>query len=699
MKKNDSINRQGTVQQQKRKPLPKIPQQNRSSMAFEGTQVFSVGHSWTASNIPIGQFITTNSSNNEMPTITESPTAITNQQTANHYIPQSINGKSSQDHRYSSGSQIMYNQQGSGSADYYNTVDPNYYAAYQQQSSNNGYSSIYSQAYNNGYYSNQQQYYNNYVNNDMTNDISTVSISTTIPTTTTALAPNTITQSKSTEAWKTSSSASDITAATKNILSTTMVKRTDNLKIETNPIPVPFSNGGQLPIETHLEKPFEPTVNTKGDQQQQFTPIQPPQVQQQQQIYRKASKQEISATLVDEGNSILLQKLDVQQQQQRHHALSYDTISSRCSSASGESLSTPQSSVSVSSSFSSSSASYHGLCRQKQKRHDSMPFLHTTLEQADQEEEQEGQRDQSFSAAEKYFQQSANDISPISTRIPSPWGTATSTRKQCIRQRISTGSITNIMAVQMAQVPDEIMHATVTITSSSDENHKEKNSKQGGGTAVVEDYFTEVTKQGGKLSIASCSLIHIRSNTKLYRRMAIKTKNRDTQMTYAKYLLQISKLYEKNTDSPSASLPSSSSSTTSSPIRGNNSSKKKNKVESPAETRHRLLSEAGYWIERLAKASHPEALFIKGRWHLLGPQAHDCVLHGYEKAHEPKAFKCFLQASKLDWTEAHFELAQLYKKRGQFSKAIQCFEKGVKQKHTPSFYVSLVLWLRRRIKK
>ncbi|KAI7908092.1 uncharacterized protein BX663DRAFT_426006 [Cokeromyces recurvatus] len=169
------------------------------------------------------------------------------------------------------------------------------------------------------------------------------------------------------------------------------------------------------------------------------------------------------------------------------------------------------------------------------------------------------------------------------------------------------------------------------------------------------------------LSIASCSLIQIQSNIKLYRRMALKTQNEDIQMTYAKYLLQIAKLYNKQ-------------------------------GKTPEQTRHRLLSEAAYWIVRLAKAKKPEALFIKGRWCLLGPEAEECVIRGYEKTQENKAFKCFLSASKGGWTEAHYELAQLWKIRGKFAKAIQYYEKGAKENHTLSIYKMAKILLRGQLK-
>lgn len=385
--------------------------------------------------------------------------------------------------------------------------------------------------------------------------------------------------------WKTSS---------KNIT------RSDSLKIETT-VPVPFSKAGHLPLETHLEKPYEPTSDDL--------------------LHRKVSKEQL--VNFDVPKSVLLQKLDQAGQ-----------IYQSFSSSSSSDVSTPQDSVA---SFSSPPQ----LLGNQQHRH-SMPMLNT-------------QEDTSFSAAERYFQ--PNDISSVSpsSRIPSPWGTS---RSATIKpaHHISTDSIPNLMSAETVQVPD-------AITS----------------TNKAEQYFNEDDKRGKySLSIASCSLINIRSNTKLYRRMAIKTRNKETQMTYARYLLQISKLYAKEN---TMVVPIPSSSSVSLP------SLKKNIAESPAETRHRLLSEAGYWVERLAKAGHPEALFIKGRWHLLGPLAEDCTIQGYEKTQETKAFKCFLMASKAGWVDAHYELAHLWKRRGNNTKAIQCYERGAREKHTLSIYV------------
>ncbi|GAN00998.1 hypothetical protein MAM1_0004d00427 [Mucor ambiguus] len=431
-----------------------------------------------------------------------------------------------------------------------------------------------------------------------------------------------------------------------------------------------------------------------------------------------------------------------------------DTTTTSNSSNSSSSLSTP--------SYSVSSFSYHpaststtslNTCNQrlgpststssfnghKLQRHcNSMPLLTTANEFDEQQQQEEEDPSYAFSAAEKYFDQPASASSVSTPRIPSPWGTSNSKRSfsvasngnnnKKIISRISTGSIPNL-AIYTAQVPDEIsLESSITNEATHDADGRSMSKAEQyfnvhGNMQPVASFTSEATAGNStnthlqeapgpaptkySLSIASCSLINIRSNTKLYRRMALKTRNDETQLTYAKYLLQISKLYDKHsTTQPSnkiAPISMTSSSNAGSTSHGNydanSANTKKHLQETPAQTRHRLLSEAGYWIERLAKAGKPEALFIKGRWYLLGPQAEDCVLKGYEKVQEAKAFKCFLRASKCGWTEAHYELAHLWKKRGNFAKAIQCYEKGAKEQHTLSIYKMAKILLRGQLKR
>ncbi|CAO0791304.1 unnamed protein product [Mucor circinelloides] len=428
------------------------------------------------------------------------------------------------------------------------------------------------------------------------------------------------------------------------------------------------------------------------------------------------------------------------------------TTTASSTSNSSSSLSTPSYSVS-SFSYHPASASTTSLntCNQKpgaststssskvhklQRHCNSMPLL-TTANEFDEHQQQQDKEDASyaFSAAEKYFDQPASASSVSTPRIPSPWGTSNSKRSfsvasngndKKIVSRISTGSIPNL-AIYTAQVPDEIsLESSIANKAATDPNVRNMsqaeqyfnvhgNTQPLASSASTSLNYTDAHLQDVSgpaptkysLSIASCSLINIRSNTKLYRRMALKTRNDETQLTYAKYLLQISRLYDKHsTTQPSnkiTPISMASSSSAGNTNHGNHDANvtntKKHLQETPAQTRHRLLSEAGYWIERLAKAGKAEALFIKGRWYLLGPQAEDCVLKGYEKVQEAKAFKCFLRASKAGWTEAHYELAHLWKKRGNFAKAIQCYEKGAKEQHTLSIYKMAKILLRGQLKK
>ncbi|KAI8971060.1 hypothetical protein BDB01DRAFT_812595 [Pilobolus umbonatus] len=285
--------------------------------------------------------------------------------------------------------------------------------------------------------------------------------------------------------------------------------------------------------------------------------------------------------------------------------------------------------------------------------------------------------------------------SPCSPRIPSPWGTSKSNTKYIpLPSTIEKSTLD-----QHTQVPNEKPDSTQeTIAALEALNETFDPPSQ--------DFYNEYAirydeKDKYSLSIASSSLVNIRSNTKLYRRMAVKTHNKEIQMTYANYLLQISKLYEPHDkyhkDTVSTSQSNAIPPHKLSSIQTNSEkydTENHRKQESPREIRYRLLAEAGYWIERLAKAGVPEALYIKGKWYLLGNTAHDCVLKGYDKVQENKAFKCFLSASKAGWLDAHYELAHLWKKKGNYKKALKYYEKGAEGDHSLSIYKLAKIYLR-----
>jgi TPR repeat protein len=279
---------------------------------------------------------------------------------------------------------------------------------------------------------------------------------------------------------------------------------------------------------------------------------------------------------------------------------------------------------------------------QAPKKSSSIPTLSPTQEEF------------SFAASENYFQ---SVDSPSSSGIPSPWGT-TRSKRSSYRESTSTELLPRL------SVPDEATGVTADQTDTPAE------------TAPT---YPDAIFKTASLSIASCSLINVKSNIKLYRRMAVKTHNQDIQMTYAKYLFQIAKLYQKKAIPATATVKSSSNI-------------KQNKPESPSETRHRLLVEAGYWVERLARMGNAEALYLKGRWYLLGPNADDCVLQGYNKVQESKAFKCLKVASYKGWVDAHYELANIFKRKGQYKKAIALYRRGAEENHTFSVYVSILFF-------
>lgn len=162
--------------------------------------------------------------------------------------------------------------------------------------------------------------------------------------------------------------------------------------------------------------------------------------------------------------------------------------------------------------------------------------------------------------------------------------------------------------------------------------------------------------KSSKLSIASFSLTHDKDAIKTYRRMASKTHDKDIQMAYAKYLMEIARLYYYHEQT----------------------------------TRERLLNEAAYWIEKLSKAGHPEALLIRGKWLLGARPGQDDYPPSYfrQKPQPTKAYKCFQAAAKAKCLDAYYELARFHKSRGDYNQAVSCYKAAADEKHTLACYVS-----------
>ncbi|KAI9496839.1 hypothetical protein BDB00DRAFT_807481 [Zychaea mexicana] len=143
--------------------------------------------------------------------------------------------------------------------------------------------------------------------------------------------------------------------------------------------------------------------------------------------------------------------------------------------------------------------------------------------------------------------------------------------------------------------------------------------------------------------VASYSLTHQKDAIKTYRRMAIKTKNRHVQMAYAKYLLDVARLYDEN-----------------------------------ASTRQRLLDEGRYWISRLAKKKMWEAVFLQGQHYL--------------ESHQPaKATRCFEKAAKHGYLAAYLALADQAEEQGDWTKALACYRSAADGHPEANYKMAMVL--------
>ncbi|KAF7730661.1 hypothetical protein EC973_001610 [Apophysomyces ossiformis] len=190
---------------------------------------------------------------------------------------------------------------------------------------------------------------------------------------------------------------------------------------------------------------------------------------------------------------------------------------------------------------------------------------------------------------------------------------------------------------------------------------------------------SEETKTRSQTRIASFSLTQDREALKIYRRMAVKTRDRDIQMTYTKYLLEIAELYNQG----EAVGTTITGSVTDNTMTGN---------LTRSSTQKRLLAEAGYWIHRLAKSGHAEALFIQGQWYMHGPPSGI----GPPKVHPQKAVRCFQAAAKAGWVDAYYELAQHWRSRKVYAKAIANYRIAAAKGHTLATYKLARVLLRGR---
>lgn len=252
-------------------------------------------------------------------------------------------------------------------------------------------------------------------------------------------------------------------------------------------------------------------------------------------------------------------------------------------------------------------------------------------------------------------------VTPIQTKIPSPWGSMVSLVPDTPTTRQTTDSSMNsptsssseqqhVAATAIVAKPTEsttvVAHDTTTMEKDVIINTQQQPPPPPPSSNQSPEDILDPYKKPRFTCIASYSLTHNKDALRTYRRMATKTRSPQVQMAYAKYLLDVARLYVDG-------------GTTTTPLR------------------QRMLDEARYWISKLAKRLVPEALYIKGQWH-------------FERHQIVKAMRYFEKAAKNGWMPAYIDLAEHADRQGDWHKAIAYYRSA--DGYADATYVSITYY-------
>jgi TPR repeat protein len=159
-----------------------------------------------------------------------------------------------------------------------------------------------------------------------------------------------------------------------------------------------------------------------------------------------------------------------------------------------------------------------------------------------------------------------------------------------------------------------------------------------------------------RMTMTSVTLANDEKALQKYRDAAKKTNDPNVQVDYAKFLINMIECQDT------------------SGVKRNN--------EQIQEKYNKLVEEASYWINLLAKKDNAEAMYIKGTWYEYGK-------FGKEVKQE-KAFRLYLSASKNNFPKANYKVAEHYEKNKDVKRALQFYKKAASQGDVSALYVSLV---------
>lgn len=160
-----------------------------------------------------------------------------------------------------------------------------------------------------------------------------------------------------------------------------------------------------------------------------------------------------------------------------------------------------------------------------------------------------------------------------------------------------------------------------------------------------------------RMTMTSVTLANDEKALQKYRDAAKKTNDPNVQVDYAKFLINMIECQDTSC--------------------GN----KNTEQIINQEKYNKLVEEASYWINLLAKKDNAEAMYIKGTWYEYGK---------FGKEIKPdKAFRLYLSSSKHDNSKAIYKVAEHYEKNKDTRRALQFYKKAASQGDVSALYVSL----------
>ncbi|CAB5390216.1 unnamed protein product [Rhizophagus irregularis] len=161
-----------------------------------------------------------------------------------------------------------------------------------------------------------------------------------------------------------------------------------------------------------------------------------------------------------------------------------------------------------------------------------------------------------------------------------------------------------------------------------------------------------------RMTMTSVTLANDEKALQKYRDAAKKTNDPNVQVDYAKFLINMIECQDTSY--------------------GNKNTEQ--------EKYNKLVEEASYWINLLAKKDNAEAMYIKGTWYEYGKFGKEIKLD--------KAFRLYLSSSKHDNSKAIYKVAEHYEKNKDTRRALQFYKKAASQGDVSALYrLSLVYLL------